>query len=149
MQLTPHFSLEELTITDHRWIDNTLPVELLGEAKLTAQFMETIRSELSRVAGHDVPIEVTSAYRCPALNTAVGSKPTSDHPHMAAVDFKCPSFGSPRDVARALVPLVNVLGIGQLIYEIDWCHVSRIRVMNPINRILTINRGAAPVVGIR
>lgn len=152
MQITPHFSLEEFTASDtaaRRGIDNSLPGGLEPTAIATCEMMERIRAELSRQAGRDIPISVTSGYRSPALNRAIGSTDTSDHPRAMAVDFKAPAFGTPFDVATALAPRVSELGIGQLIHEFgSWVHVSTRRAAKDVNRIITIsNRGTE--AGIR
>lgn len=144
MKLSEHFTLAEFTASDtadRRGIDNTLPPELLPTAQATAEMMERIRAHLSKQAGRDIPIEVTSGYRCPALNAAIGSSNTSDHPKAMAVDFKAPAFGTPYEVCRALAPRVSELGIGQLIHEFQaWTHASTRAPSNPVNRIITIDK---------
>lgn len=144
MQLSPHFSLEEFTESDQAarlGIDNTLPVELLTSAMMSAQMMEKIRAKLSAIKGVDVPIISSSGYRCDDLNTAVGSSPMSDHPRAHAWDWKAPSFGSPLEICKALEPFIGELGIGQLIHEFGrWVHTSDHPVVNPINRVITIDR---------
>ena len=75
MRLTAHFSLEEFTASDQavrHGIDNTLPAQYANNALLTAQMMERVRSFLSERAGREVPITVTSGYRCPELNAVAG-----------------------------------------------------------------------------
>lgn len=101
MQLSTHFTLAELTRSPtaaRLGIDNTLPPDLLGAAKRTCEGLELVRSLLG-----DNPIRISSGYRCLALNSAIGSKPTSNHVHAEAVDFTCPSFGDPRDIVKAIV----------------------------------------------
>ncbi|MDB5731042.1 MAG: peptidase [Variovorax sp.] len=140
MNLSPHFSLDEFTATAHRGIDNSLPDSLLPQAKLTADLMEKIRAHLG------VPIIVTSGYRCIALNRAIGSADTSDHPKAMAVDFKAPSFGTPFAVATELAEHADALGIGQLIHEFGrWVHVSTRMPIQTRNRVITIS--AAGTVG--
>lgn len=114
--LSPHFSLAELTITQHRGINNSAPAAVLRALTDTARRMEAVRALLGE------PIVVSSAYRCPQLNAAVGSKPTSAHMAGRAVDFVCPGFGGPLAVARA----IEAAGIAfdQLIYEQTWVHIS-------------------------
>lgn len=146
MQLSPHFELSELTASSKAkilGIDNTPPPELIPRLVLVAEMLERIRSTLN------VPIMVTSGYRCTALNTAVGSKSTSDHPQGHAADFVAPGFGTPTEVARLLAPMVSVLGIGQIILEgvkgKQWVHVSTHEPESAINRIITItDAGVVP-----
>jgi zinc D-Ala-D-Ala carboxypeptidase len=142
MNLSPHFTLAEFTESDtaaRLKIDNSLPAVLLDQARGTAAMLERIRATLGALAGHDVPIIVTSCYRCPALNKAIGSSAFSDHPRALAVDFKAPAFGTPYAVCKALVSHVDQLGIGQLIHEFGrWVHVSSRRAAKPANRVITI-----------
>ena len=136
--MTPHFSLEEFTQSDTAArlnIDNRLPDELRENALKTLQMMERIRFHI------DAPINITSGYRCKALNQAIGSKSGSDHTLSFAVDFKAPKAGTPYEIAKDLAGVIDVLGIGQLIFEFSsWCHVSLARPDKTINRIITIDK---------
>lgn len=142
-QLTANFSLAEFTASDtarRQHIDNTLPDALRVTAVQTCSMMERIRARLCTLAGREIPIAVTSGYRCAALNSAIGSVATSDHPRAMAVDFKAPAFGTPYEISKALAPLVSELGIGQLIHEFGtWVHVSTRRPSSDVNRIITIS----------
>jgi zinc D-Ala-D-Ala carboxypeptidase len=149
VNLTPHFTLAEFTASDtaaRLAIDNSLPASLLIAATNTAQLLEQIRNRLTALAGRPVPIILTSGYRCPALNQAIGSSAGSDHPKAMAADFKAPAFGTPYEVARALAPLVGELDIGQLIHEYgSWIHVSTRRPDKQLNRVITISRRGTEV----
>lgn len=134
--LSDHLSLAEFTITQHRGIPNELPESLLAQALITAQLLERVRHALG-----DKPVLVSSGYRSPELNKAIGST-GADHPKAAAFDFICPGFGSAYEVAAKLAPLVDELGIGQLIYEQTWVHCSAIMVAKPVNRIITMRNGS-------
>jgi zinc D-Ala-D-Ala carboxypeptidase len=151
VKLSHHFTLAELTrssVATARGIDNTPPPELLPRLVRTAEMLERIRSTLQ------CPVIVTSGYRCPELNTAVGSRTTSDHTQGHAADIVVPMFGHPTEVARILAPLLSVLGIGQLILEgvggKQWVHVSTHEPEKAVNRILTItDAGTVPgIVGL-
>lgn len=140
MQLTPHFSLEELThsaTADRLGISNQPGDEHMTQLQLTAELLERIRSTLN------APLTITSGYRSPALNTAVRGVRTSDHCLGRAADFVAPGFGPPAQIAKTLAPLVSVLGIGQLIYEClggkQWVHVSTRVPSVPSNRVITIS----------
>lgn len=148
MRLTHHFTLAEFTrssVAQARGIDNTPPPELLPRLVRTAEMLERIRATVG------VPVIVTSGYRCPELNKAVGSRSTSDHTQGHAADIVAPGFGTPAEVARLLAPLVSVLGIGQLILEQvggkSWVHVSTYEPERAINRIITVT-DAGTVPGI-
>ncbi len=144
MKLTQHFTLAELTASNKAialGLDNTPPQELMPRLIRTAEMLERIRSTLGQ------PITVTSGYRSSAVNAAVGSKGTSDHPQGHAADFVCPGYGTPYQVAKALAPLVSVLGIGQLILEgvkgKQWVHVSTRTPEKVANRVITITDAGA------
>lgn len=144
MNLTAHFSEDEFTASEtaaRQHLDNRLPGGLRPTAVQTCEMMERIRAELSRLAGREISIVVTSGYRAPSVNRAVGSSDTSDHPRAMAVDFKAPAFGTPFAIASALAPKVSELGIGQLIHEFgSWVHVSTRRPAKDVNRIITISK---------
>ena len=76
------------------------------------------------------------------MNKAVGGVTTSDHAQGRAADIVAPRYGTPLQIARALAPLVDVLGIGQLIYErfgsTAWVHVSTRVPDKRVNRVITI-----------
>jgi zinc D-Ala-D-Ala carboxypeptidase len=125
-------------------IDNCLPPELEHQAWATLALLEVVRAKLCALAGHDVPVVISSGYRGPSLNQVVGSGSGSDHLRAMAADIVAPRFGTPLQIAQALAPLVSVLGIGQLIYERPhgvaraWVHVSTRVPARAVNRIITI-----------
>jgi zinc D-Ala-D-Ala carboxypeptidase len=150
MNLTLHFSLSELTASAKAakvGIDNTPAPELLPRLVLLAELLERIRERL------DAPVIVTSGYRCPKLNRAVGGVTSSDHTQGHAADIVAPKFGTATDVAIALAPLVGVLGIGQIILEgvkgKQWVHVSTRAPEKSTNRVLTITDAGAAVGIVR
>lgn len=116
-KLTAHFALEELAATQHREIDNRPPPEVVATLRTTAARMEQVR----RLLGDRV-ITVSSGYRSPALNRAVGGARTSAHLTGHAIDFNCYGFGRPLDVCRAIAG--SDLQFDQLIEEGTWIHVS-------------------------
>lgn len=137
MKLSPHFSLAEFEASDtaaRKGINNKLPPELYPQAMETAAMLERIREALG-----GVPIIITSGYRCPALNKAIGGSKSSDHLQAFAVDWKAPSFGTPFAICKALAPKVQALGVGQLIHEFGtWVHVSSRLAPKEVNRVITI-----------
>ena len=117
MNLTPHFTLEELTHTDHRELDNTPNDAELENIKRLAEFLE----ELKTVLGGK-PIMVNSAFRSKAVNDAVGSKDTSQHRIGCAADIRVPAM-TPDQVVRAII--ASGLPYDQVIREFDrWTHIS-------------------------
>ena len=139
MKLTHHFTLAELTASStaqRLGLSNTPPPELLPRLVQVAEMLERIRATLG------VPIIVTSAYRGAAVNRAVGGVTSSDHTQGHAADFVAPRAGTPYQIARTLAPLVQTLGIGQLILEgvkgKQWLHVSTRVPERAVNRVITI-----------
>jgi hypothetical protein len=113
---SPHFTLAELTVTRHG--DNSPPAAVVDRLKrVTAPAMERVRTVLG-----DRPITVTSGYRSPPVNAAVGGVPTSAHLGGYAVDFLCPAFGPPRAICEAISR--SMLDFDQLIQEGKWVHLS-------------------------
>ena len=142
--LTKNFTLGELiasnTATRLR-IDNTPTQDALRRLQGTAEMLQRIRDTI----GH--PVVVTSGYRGPLLNRAVGGVTSSDHMSGQAADIVAPRFGTPYLLAKTLAPLVQTLGIGQLILEgirgKQWVHVSTRIPDRQVNRILTITDAGA------
>jgi putative chitinase len=116
-QLSPHFSLAEMTVTS-TGLPNTPTGQLLANLTYTAQQMEKVRAALG-----GLPIQVNSAYRSDAVNRAVGGVTTSAHSFGFAVDFVCPQFGTPYEVCAALIKAG--IKFDQLIHEKRrWVHIG-------------------------
>lgn len=116
-QLTPHFSLAEMTTTS-TGLPNIPTGQLLANLTYTAQQMEKVRAALG-----GLPIQVNSAYRSDAVNRKVGGVTTSAHSYGFAVDFVCPAFGTPYEVCAALIKAG--IKFDQLIHEKRrWVHIG-------------------------
>jgi putative chitinase len=117
MNLTEHFTLEELTHTDHRELNNE-PNELeIENIKRLAAFLEEVKTVLG-----GKPVMVNSAFRSKAVNDAVGSKDTSQHRIGCAADIRVPGM-TPDQVVKAV--LSSDLQYDQIIREFDrWTHIS-------------------------
>jgi len=117
MNLTLHFTLEELTFTDHREFDNTPNEQELANLQRLALFLEEVRKLLGGKA-----IIVNSAYRSEEVNRAVGSKDASQHRHGCAADIRVLGM-TPDEVVQAIKK--SDLQYDQLIREFDmWTHLS-------------------------
>lgn len=116
MQLSDHFTLEELTFTQVRDVDNIPPRDVVEALRETTVCMEEVRALL----GH--PIIVKSGYRSPTVNKIVGGVPDSAHIRGRAVDFICPDYGSPYEVANMISR--SKLLFDQLIREYGWVHLA-------------------------
>jgi hypothetical protein len=117
VKLTEHFSLEELTHTEHREYDNTPNDKELENLKRLAEFLEEVKTVLG-----GKPIMVNSAFRSKQVNDAVGSKDSSQHRIGCAVDIRVPQL-TPNDVVKAVI--ASCLPFDQVIREFDrWTHLS-------------------------
>jgi len=117
MNLTEHFTFEELTHTDHREFDNTPNEQELENIKRLAAFLEEVKTVLG-----GKPIMVNSAFRSKQVNDAVGSKDSSQHRIGCAADIRVPAM-TPDEVVKAII--ASNLGYDQVIREFDrWTHIS-------------------------
>ena len=115
--LSAHFSLEELTITDHREYSNEPNESERQNLVRLANFLEQVKFVLG-----GVPIMVNSAYRSAQVNAAVGSKETSQHRLGCAADLRVPGM-TPDQVVQAVIG--SQLEFDQVIREFDrWTHIS-------------------------
>jgi zinc D-Ala-D-Ala carboxypeptidase len=118
--LSAHFTLEELIFSEaaaRRSLDNTPNSVIITNLCRLATIMEAIRTLLNNNT-----IAVHSGYRSEALNKAVGGVATSAHCYGLACDFVCSKFGTPKDVALAVMK--SDIEYDQLILEYGWVHVG-------------------------
>ena len=117
MNLSEHFSYEELTHTDHREFDNTPNASELANLTRLAAFLEQVKTVLG-----GKPVMINSAFRSKQVNDAVGSKDTSQHRIGCAADIRVPGM-TPDEVVKAVI--ASGLGYDQVIREFDrWTHIS-------------------------
>lgn len=117
MNLSEHFTLEELTHTDHRELDNTPNDAEVANLNRLASFLEEVKTVLG-----GKPVMINSAFRSKAVNDAVGSKDTSQHRLGCAADLRIPGM-TPDEVVQAI--RASGIGYDQLIREFDrWTHIS-------------------------
>jgi len=120
MNISEHFTLEEFSFSEaaaRLGLDNTPGATAMANLKLVAAAMERVRARLG-----NRPMVVHSGYRSPEVNRAVGGVATSAHCRGLACDFVCPAFGTPEEVARAI--LNCDVAYDQLILEYGWVHVG-------------------------
>ena len=117
MNLSEHFTLEELTFTDHREFDNTPNADETANLNRLASFLEQVKTVLG-----GKPVMINSAFRCKQVNDAVGSKDTSQHRIGCAADLRIPGM-TPDEVVKAI--MASGFGYDQIIREFDrWTHIS-------------------------
>ena len=121
MKLTDNFTLIEFTrsqTASRHGIDNTPNEEQIENLKTLAKGLEDVRTKLG---GN--PINISSGFRCEALNDRLGSKRTSRHILGLAADFTCDRYGDVDDVFSVLAS--SSIEFDQLIKEWNsWIHIS-------------------------
>lgn len=120
MNITPHFTLDELTASEsaerNGW-DNTPNDAELENLKRLADMLEQVKVVLG-----GKPIMINSAFRSKKVNDAVGSKDTSQHRIGCAADIRVPGM-TPDEVVRKVV--ASGINFDQVIREFDrWTHIS-------------------------
>lgn len=117
--LSPHFTLEELTrsqVAARLGIRNGAPRQIqLNLKRLCELILEPLHYDLGN------GLQITSGYRCPELNQAIGGSAGSQHLRGLAADMVCRGL-TPLDLCHRIDELH--LPFDQLIYEGSWVHVS-------------------------
>lgn len=134
MKLTEHFTLAEFTDSQtalRKGISN-MPSEMaISNLQRVAETLEQVRALFGK------PLVISSGYRSPALNSAVGGASSSAHLTGLAADFTVPGM-TPSDTAKAIVKAG--IKFDQLIYEGTWVHLG-LSAGVPRNEVLTAHFG--------
>lgn len=121
MKKIKYFSLSEFlnSATAKRLgIDNTPTFEIVDNLNKLADYLDVIREKVGK------PILISSGFRCPVLNKAVGGASNSQHQKGLAADLICSDMESLEKVLR------DTGGFDQLIkehrkgFKSFWYHVS-------------------------
>lgn len=119
MNLSPNFTLEELTVSEiaaRRNLDNTPNATEMANLVRIAELLEQVRALLGK------PILINSAFRSKPVNDAVGSRDTSQHRLGCAADIRVPGL-TPKEVVQACIDAK--VPFDQIIEEFDsWTHIS-------------------------
>lgn len=124
--LSKHFKFSEFirsATAAVKKIDNTPSLEVVSNLQqLCIHVLEPLREHFN------CPITISSGYRCPALNTAVGGSKTSQHMTGEAADIHIPDEATGK---RWFLWMMDNLHFDQLIWEKStpssihhWIHVS-------------------------
>jgi uncharacterized protein YcbK (DUF882 family) len=125
MHLGKHFTLDELThsqTAQRRGLSNSPDASAVGWLqRLVVTALDPIREALGR------PVSISSGYRSPAVNKAVGGASSSQHVLGQAADIRTNAM-----TPAQLVAFIRTLGLpfDQLIEEPTWVHIS----VGPRNR---------------
>ena len=119
MQLTPNFTLEELTASAtaaRLGIDNTPNAVEISNLRRLAYMLQELRNMFG------VPIFINSGFRNKELNQAVGSSSSSQHLKACAADIRVSGY-TPREAVRKIID--SGISYDQVICEYDsWVHIS-------------------------
>lgn len=119
--MSPHFSLAELVASEtaaRKGIDNTPGPQEIENLSLLAHRLEEVRILLG-----NKPVIVSSGYRSPSLNEAVGGARNSFHMRGLAADFIAPHFGTPAEVVAKIA--ASSIDFDQCIVEFGrWVHFA-------------------------
>jgi len=117
MNLSEHFTLEELTATSHREFDNTPNATEIANLTRLAAMLEQVKTLLG-----GKPVMINSGFRSKQVNDSVGSKDTSQHRIGCAADIRVPGM-TPDEVVKAI--MASDIGYDQIIREFNsWTHIS-------------------------
>ena len=144
MNLSEHFSLAELTVSDigarNGW-DNTPNASEIANLVRLAEMLEQVRAVLGK------PILVNSAFRSKQVNDGVGSRDSSQHRIGCAADIRVPGM-NPDEVCRAII--ASDIQFDQIIREFynpdskagGWTHISvtNTKEMTPRGQALIIDK---------
>lgn len=143
MNLSKHFTLSEMTLSrtaSRLGIDNTPNEEALLNLKRLCATLEQVRSLVGR------PIMVSSGYRSPSLNRAVGGSSKSAHRLGLAADISVAGM-APMELACLIAQ--STLAFDQLILEFDsWVHLG-LSTSGERRQILTIRKGTGYLPGLQ
>lgn len=126
-KLSKYFTLEELTVTNHKDLSNKPdPESTLNLKELCTNLLDPIREF------YGCPIYVNSGYRSIELNRRVKGSPTSNHIHGCCADITCKDPKHNRVLWNCILKLieVKVIEVDQLIWEKgndnypQWIHIG-------------------------
>lgn len=127
MKLTDNFSIREFEASDtaaRLGVNNSIPKDLIPNVTALASWLQVLRNRLCKHLGKEVQIVVSSGYRCPALNKAIGGSKTSSHMSALAADIRVPGLSV--DTLFSLIDeLMWDMPADQVIHEFGrWVHVG-------------------------
>jgi hypothetical protein len=138
VNLTPHFTLEELTFSEtaerNGWDNRPNDKELANLTRL-ADMLEQVKTVLG-----GKPIIISSGLRTKKVNDAVGSKDTSQHRLGCAADFRVPGM-TPDRIVKTII--LSGISYDQVISEFGrWVHISVPNTVDtaPRRQALTIDK---------
>ena len=121
MNLSPHFTLAELTRTSSGLYNGPTITEINALTALCTTLLEPVRNRFG-------PVSIHSGFRSAAVNAKIGGSKTSQHMKGEAADFHCP--GATLEHVMRWIVVESGLSYGQVILEghtagePTWIHLS-------------------------
>jgi hypothetical protein len=143
--ISQFFTYEEATqseIADRKEYDNTPERHVLINICLAAHQLDVVRAFLGG------PIIPSSWFRCLQVNRDLKSPDISQHVRGEAIDFRCPSFGTPIEIVKRIA--TSSIQFDQLILEHSWVHISFVTnpTRTPRREVLTLLADRSYAAGI-
>lgn len=121
MNLSPHFTLHELTRTSSGLYNGPTIDKIRALTVLCSSLLEPVRNRFG-------PVSIHSGFRSAAVNEKIGGSKTSQHMRGEAADFHCP--GATLEHVMKWIVTESGLAYGQVILEghtagePTWIHLS-------------------------
>lgn len=150
MNLSDHFTLDELTRTQVRWAvdqNKVNAVEFIPALKRVCdELLEPIRALFSTTE-HEARIIVHSGYRYAKLNEAIGGSPTSVHCRGEAADFDIDGHIDSASLQDALgIITASSIKFGQLLIENGCLHISLPKENGPNGEVAYWDKGQKTII---
>jgi zinc D-Ala-D-Ala carboxypeptidase len=128
-RLSTHFTYNMMVVTEHRKYFETNSLEGKKYIENMRKLCNDVLEPIVTLIG-EIPI-ISSCFRCPQLNAAIGGSVRSQHMKAEAADIllRIPL----KDVFNKIAS--SNIAFGQLIYEFGWIHVSIIDKVNYPNNV--------------
>ena len=110
MHLSEHYTLGEVSKTSVKTAGENIPSHVAIEnlRNICENWLEDLRYSHNTLYGDkDEPIIITSGYRSPEVNRAVGGSPTSNHLTGCAVDIRCVGIEQALRYANILLDIAD------------------------------------------
>ena len=145
-KLSPHFTLGEMTTSNHKEVYNIPSHEAIANLKRLCGWLEELRKRYNAKYGvGEEPIRINSGYRSPQLNRKIGGAVTSNHLTGCAVDIRVAGMEQALRYAVILLDYSNEskqefdeLLIEKNRYGAIWVHFA-VRPSNNRRKVLFIN----------
>lgn len=127
LMVSPHFSWGEVFTNRKMSEIRSASISIFHNAVQQAARMEKVRAYLGKKLGREVFIDVSSWYRSPGANQAVGGATGSSHLVALATDFTVRGYADEKGnkfIQALLIPAKDSIGFCLEITNGKWTHVD-------------------------